>query len=94
MNTADLTKLSLDEIYEAFGYAVARGEADRRKVIWFASVGTGTVQRIKAEMSAAGRESVLGTRSLLAVSGSPRPQKIQSTMNRMTMVVAAATNTE
>jgi hypothetical protein len=30
---------SLDEIFAAEGYAAARKEADRRKVIWFASAG-------------------------------------------------------
>jgi hypothetical protein len=39
MNNADLTKMSLDEICETFGYAVARAEADRRNVVWFASAG-------------------------------------------------------
>jgi hypothetical protein len=39
MNTADLSKMNLDEICEAFGYAVARAEAERRNVLWFASAG-------------------------------------------------------
>jgi hypothetical protein len=39
MNSTDLSRMSLDEIYEAFGYAVARAEADRRNVLWFASAG-------------------------------------------------------
>jgi hypothetical protein len=30
---------SLDEIFATEGYAAARKEADRRKVIWFASAG-------------------------------------------------------
>ena len=39
MNRPDLSKLSLDEICETFGYKVAKAEADRRNVIWFASAG-------------------------------------------------------
>ena len=29
----------LDDICEEFGYAVAKAEADRRNVLWFASAG-------------------------------------------------------
>ena len=31
---------TLQEIYETEGYAAAKAEAKRRKVIWFASAGT------------------------------------------------------
>ena len=35
----DIKPRSLDDIHAAEGYAAARAEADRRKVIWFASAG-------------------------------------------------------
>ena len=39
MNTTDLNKMSLEEIFEAFGYEAARAGADRRNVLWFARAG-------------------------------------------------------